>query len=505
MKKLVILTCLWKRYLLTNLFLKAVNRLRRDTVALYDIDIVGVGSRDTTMERLCNKYDVHYLDRPNAPLGQKWNAGLQFARSLDPESILILGSDDILSSNVLAYYSDFSDQGFNFIGLKDLYFLQLKTNRLIYWPGYTNHRTGEAIGVGRMLKSKVLDGVGWKLWENNLNKGLDGSMTDRLKHLHLKTKVLSIKKNDLFALDLKTDINITCFESYRGTTLQSQMTLEKYLPASEVQTILNLCVRSNNTGKMISNRNLPRHYRVVILANFIESLSCVNLFLKNMTELRSATSQITIDVVTVGPDNAKLKEWLTDNNCVYVTSEEGFLGVKLNQALGEIKYLKPDYVMLTETDKFISGSYLKTICKFLMNGYEYIGVVDQYIYHPNSKELIYWRGYDGQRKNEPVRAGRIVSRQILQSLDWKLWDDSANSSIDFVMTQRLKIVSPTTKLIKMHEQNFVVLDIKTNNSEFKKFQGIHQSHDKLSNMLDFECLSRELDECQSPFPADKNC
>src|SRR6185295_597252 len=45
------------------------------------------------------KFPVYIIVRPNNPLGNKWQEGLNYARRFNPDHVVILGSDDLLSKD----------------------------------------------------------------------------------------------------------------------------------------------------------------------------------------------------------------------------------------------------------------------------------------------------------------------------------------------------------------------------------------------------------------------
>src|SRR5690349_9966735 len=55
---------------------------------------------------------------PNMPLGGKWDYGVQIARTLGADPLIILGSDDILGENFIENCTKLADDGHHFIGLQ---------------------------------------------------------------------------------------------------------------------------------------------------------------------------------------------------------------------------------------------------------------------------------------------------------------------------------------------------------------------------------------------------
>ena len=78
----------------------------------------------------------------------------------------------------------------------------------------------------------------------------------------------------------------------------------------------------------------------------------------------------------------------------------------------------------------------------IFNGYDLIGRRDIYFIDIGKTEnrVQHWFGYDKKswyRRNEPIGAGRIISKEILDKLDWQLLDKTFESSMDWVMYARI--------------------------------------------------------------------
>lgn len=155
-----------------------------------------------------------YLEIKNRPLGEKWNTALKSCKSLDFEYLFITGSDDIYQPELLKYYDSRHE---DYIGLLDIYFHDFQKTK--YCPGFVHDRKGEPHGAGRRLSRKVLDRLNWQLWDNDLNSGLDASMSQRLHNFapDISKHFINLKQKGFWAVDLKTkDCNLHQMEEYNG-------------------------------------------------------------------------------------------------------------------------------------------------------------------------------------------------------------------------------------------------------------------------------------------------
>jgi hypothetical protein len=211
-----ILTCRWKREEVFKLFSKGLRRLC-DT---FDLTALVVGSEGTKTH--CEGF--YYLDFPNDPLGRKWNAGMKAFSKLNPDYVMIIGSDDFVTDNTMQYILDRCNEGFDVIGMRDCYFYDSTTERLGYWKGFTaTHRIGESMGMCRTLSKRVLDLLRWEPWYSKANAGLDWTMTQRLKGIKHTQHVFSLREQGLFAVDYKSVGNICSFEQYDTELMDNKL------------------------------------------------------------------------------------------------------------------------------------------------------------------------------------------------------------------------------------------------------------------------------------------
>jgi len=188
-----IVTATYKKPTL-ELFCYSVNQLRNDL----NQDIPCVCTGEAEDKPLCDKYNIHHIQHPNNFVSDKFNVSLKTIQKYNPDNVLILGSDDVISSDTLCWYIDHDD--YDLVGTQNLYVYNSSTRELIkLWL--------QNIGAGRMYHRRVLDKYDWNIWPNGLKRNLDQN-SYRLVEPDIKT---SIKTNG-FLLDIKTNNNITSWE-----------------------------------------------------------------------------------------------------------------------------------------------------------------------------------------------------------------------------------------------------------------------------------------------------
>jgi hypothetical protein len=170
------------------------------------------------------------VETANRPLGRKFNAALQAAEGADADAVLIMGSDDFLCPVVAGALLAACVAGVPYVGLQDLYFLDLPTGQLRYWRGYRGSRMGEPIGAGRLLRRELLDRCDWTLWAAHRHEGMDHSSMARAAAI-AAPQLLNVRALDGAAVDCKGPASINRFHPAYGPQVAGEAILGR-LPAA---------------------------------------------------------------------------------------------------------------------------------------------------------------------------------------------------------------------------------------------------------------------------------
>lgn len=221
--KVAVLSAVWKRPEITKLFVQHLVNMKLPKGMKLSITLVG--SPGDAFPVSLGKY-VHYLQAPNAPLSNKWNAGLAVMNK-DFDYLLILGSDDFPNS---AYFEFLQEKAamHEAFGLTDLYVANAPSKEVHYWPGYITYRSGETIGAGRVLSKEVVKAMGYQLWDEGKAKGLDGSMSNKLATKGVFIKGYQMLNTPVRLFDLKSNQNLGAWSSYAGISIQSAKFFRKH-------------------------------------------------------------------------------------------------------------------------------------------------------------------------------------------------------------------------------------------------------------------------------------
>lgn len=158
--RVCILTAMYNRPLVSELFALSLQRVIKDQSKNYSITsmaaVTGAESKD-----VCRRYSIPYVDVPNNPVGRKWNAGLKEALKDDWDYVLIMGDDDIMSSELLDHYMRYVRDGYNYFGVDSLYFYSPKQQRAVHFTYQYN--TPKLIGCGIMHSRESVLNTAWKV------------------------------------------------------------------------------------------------------------------------------------------------------------------------------------------------------------------------------------------------------------------------------------------------------------------------------------------------------
>lgn len=229
--KIIVLTAVWKRHELFRIFKQGFNRINKDSN--HELTLVTIGSEEI-------KFSSNHVETENKPLSNKWQKGIDYIKDMEFDYVLMLGSDDIVCSKLLKVYTKSMEESIDLIGLIDCYFLDSRDSTFKFWQGYKNHRRGESIGMARMISKRLIEKMGWKVWSDGLNKGLDSSMMKNLKRIKYTEKMFNCKKEGIAAIDIKTDINVSNIKHYPYLRPEKFINLSNFISEKEFYSILNL-------------------------------------------------------------------------------------------------------------------------------------------------------------------------------------------------------------------------------------------------------------------------
>lgn len=225
--RIVAMVTAWRRPEVTRCCYRALSRVQVPPGWSFDVQIAG--SEGEASRSMAEEFGFRYVETPNRPLSRKHNLMLRATRELDWDYVWLLGSDTLVTSRIMDMYRPTLEAGAAWCGLRDLYFYDAATARLLYWPGYDKAVTGDVrrvrpdtIGAGRMFSRETVERTGWTLWSRHKNRGLDWDCFLRLSALEIGDVHLRHWAEDQTSppsphrlLELRTDVQVTQLEHFR--------------------------------------------------------------------------------------------------------------------------------------------------------------------------------------------------------------------------------------------------------------------------------------------------
>jgi len=201
------ITGVWKRPEVFKMFAKGVHHLNAE------INVIVAGSEGDKSRKMVEAEGFQYIEIPNQPLALKMNTTALAA--VDSDYTICMGSDDILSPELFDHYLHWMGRGYDFIGCQDFYFYDIKSGKSAYWGGYRDRRRRmHTAGAGRCISKRLMDRWGWRPWKVGDDAMLDNSMQGNIRG---KQRIVNLKKEGLFALDIKSPTNMTPFKLWDNT------------------------------------------------------------------------------------------------------------------------------------------------------------------------------------------------------------------------------------------------------------------------------------------------
>lgn len=226
--KIAIVSAVWQRHNIFEMFAVGCKQLIENCNA--EIVVIVSGSEGNRSKNLVEKHGFIYCEMPNSNLASKVNAPVKIARNLKADYIFAMGSDDVISVEAFNIYIRQMEKGIDFIGVTDFYFYDTVSKKSIYWGGYLEKwRFGHTCGACRAISKKLLEKWNWTVWESKHNTVLDNSIQDKLTITKHSSCLFSLKHQGVFAVDIKSQTNMTKFEKWNNSKfINSEILTNKF-------------------------------------------------------------------------------------------------------------------------------------------------------------------------------------------------------------------------------------------------------------------------------------
>jgi len=167
-----------------------------------------------------------------------------------------------------------------------------------------------------------------------------------------------------------------------------------------------------------------------------------------------------IPVVAVSDDPVHRE--LAPPETVWCEMPNAPLGKKFNATLAAARDIGADVVCITGSDDVMCEQVARALEVHIADATPYAGLRDLYFHETWTGRTGYWPGYrQRHRIGEPAGCHRLIRREVLHSLDWRLWEDDRNRGMDHSSFQNLTRVHAEPVLITVQDLDGCAVDLKS--------------------------------------------
>lgn len=188
--------------------------------------VVVVGSPDDQIQEIAEHYGAAYFQKPNIPVGAKWNYAHEVAKGTC-DYFLTTGSDDVMCQKMYEYYLNFTGER---LCLKDLYFYDTVSKKALHWKGY-NHKTkfNHPIGAHQLHRADIMERLNYKPF-NDTTMGDEAYTHLQCQKLAVESTVVSMAETGGVGIDIKCAGSYSKFRQWNNSVWIDPKELSKMAP-----------------------------------------------------------------------------------------------------------------------------------------------------------------------------------------------------------------------------------------------------------------------------------
>ena len=218
------------------------------------------------------------------------------------------------------------------------------------------------------------------------------------------------------------------------------------------------------------------------------------IFRDNLLDIQNKTRDLFEFVnIVIDSDNSNYDIFKDHSSFIYHNHDNLPVSNKWNYGSSLCSSIDFDYIIIIGSDDILDESILTKYHEYMIAGYDFIGILDLYIYNILTDNLYYWSGYSvPNRKGETIGLGRCLSNNLVKKLNYNLWSDNKNKGLDSSMNKKINKLSNIKKITFYSKDIGICCDIKgeTNITSFstisKKMDEINQTtikYKKIKSMI----------------------
>ena len=185
------------------------------------------------------------------------------------------------------------------------------------------------------------------------------------------------------------------------------------------------------------------------------------VYAKGVFELIKSFPEIDFEVVIIG-STIKDKEVATNHGFTYHDCSNFPIGAKAQYMIEMSRKTNADFYLTLGSDDIMTPKTFEYCLGYMKQGYEHIAPYD--IFYNYKGKLYHIDGYDvlHPRYLEPLIVGQILSKSILDRLDWQLFDKNVmHKGLDKYAAQRIKSANAKSHHYFCIDTDGYIVDFKT--------------------------------------------
>ena len=117
------------------------------------------------------------------------------------------------------------------------------------------------------------------------------------------------------------------------------------------------------------------------------------------------------------------------------------------------------------SDDIVCSKLLDVYTPSMEKGIDLIGLIDCYFLDARDSTLKYWKGYTNHRIGESIGMARMMSKDLLERMNWNVWSKGLKKGLDSSMMRNLRSLKPFggERLVKKPIRYWIVIMKDTTN------------------------------------------
>ena len=151
--------------------------------------------------------------------------------------------------------------------------------------------------------------------------------------------------------------------------------------------------------------------------------------------IRRAYDKNRVNYVIVLGESESEEETAKKEGAIFIKHKNRPLGKKWNAGFIYAKRFNPDALLFIGSSDWISSDWMDRAYTEILNGAGYVGKsdFDMVDIKGDVRRFCKWYGYVCKRKNETIGIGRLVSRKLLDAINFSPFPDNKDNSMDYGM------------------------------------------------------------------------